>query len=361
MSFALYLHIPFCSYKCPYCDFNTYALKQVPEGEYVNALLKELKYYLQQGDFYNQKVSSIYFGGGTPSLICPENIAKILNTLSFTNIEITLEANPGEIDFEQLQAFHQAGINRISLGAQSLNNKTLASLGRRHFREDILKSIQAAKKVGIENINIDLIFAAPEQRLDELELDLKDYLACEVSHISCYELTIEKGTPFYQSYQAGILKPASEDLKLSMYRLIRSTLKQEGYQHYEISNFALPGFESRHNQAYWQRKTYLGIGAGAHSFLTTKNKRWSNFAHYNQYIEKSPKVISWQESLSEAEAKAERTMLSLRTSAGITLDSVSDQIRELEKEGLLEIKNNVAFLSEYGQEVADSVFELLCT
>ncbi|MEX0596466.1 MAG: radical SAM family heme chaperone HemW [Candidatus Paceibacterota bacterium] len=246
--FSIYIHIPFCSYKCPYCDFNTYALTRIPEAQYLKALLREIELGLSSERVKNQKLTSIYFGGGTPGIFSGKAIRAVLDLIrkytSFnSDLEVTIEANPKEIEVVQLQDYFQAGVNRLSLGAQSLNNQTLLALGRKHQSSDVYHAVQTAQQVGFKNISLDLMFAAPNQSLLELEQDVSDYLAIGVPHISCYELTIEKGTPFYTAQERGNLKIANEDQKLEMYQLIRVRLKEAGYHHYEISNFGIAGRE----------------------------------------------------------------------------------------------------------------------
>ncbi len=377
--FSIYIHIPFCSYKCPYCDFNTYALSRVPEEAYLQALLKEIEAGLKSDRVKDQKLTSIYFGGGTPGIFSGQAIRSILdliktNCLIESNLEITIEANPKEIELDKLQNYFEAGVNRLSLGAQSLNNKTLLALGRKHQAADIYQAVSFAKDAGFQNISLDLMFAAPNQSFPDLEQDLNDYLALNLPHISCYELTIEKGTPFFTANERGNLKIVDEDQKLAMYQLIRERLKLAGYHHYEISNFGIPGSESRHNQNYWQNNSYLGFGAGAHGCWRSgeRSKRYSNLADYQSYIEaiiNSKPVVAWEEELSTAGVAFDYIMLGLRTSQGVefskleqlgmlsTEPNFKQHLQSLVSDDLLVMTTTGFALTMRGQEIADSVIE----
>lgn len=377
-SFSIYLHIPFCSYKCPYCDFNTYAVTKAPEEEYINSLLLELEESLSNKIWKDREVETIYWGGGTPSLLSANAISKVyekiksLNKLN-KNIEVTLEANPEEISLEKLVSYKQVGVNRISFGSQSLNNKVLKTLGRKHSKNDIINAVENSRNAGIENINLDLIFAVPNQTIEELENDLNEYLKIKPNHISTYELTIEKGTPFYSSYKKNILKPISEDKNIEMYKFIRNSLIENGYEHYELSNFSLKNYQSLHNSNYWKHKDYLGVGAGAHSFYknNTSGIRYVNYSlpkEYNKKIRQFKTAISTSEELSKSSYIFEKIMLGLRTSNGFCLDESKDLLtkekynkyhkifEDFKLKGLIK-EENCYCLTQKGQEIADSIFE----
>jgi oxygen-independent coproporphyrinogen-3 oxidase len=386
--FALYIHIPYCTHKCPYCDFNTYAVATIPEKEYVAALLSEIDYRSSSAAWFGRAVKSIYFGGGTPSLFKVDSIAKIISGVvgSFPvdeRIEISLEANPGALPAEDLKLFRDAGVNRLSLGSQSLNPKILKTLGRQHSPADIEAAVNNARGAGFTNINLDLIYGVPEQTLTELKQDLSAVVALSPQHISAYGLTIEKGTPFFNSYKKGILKPIDEDLALEFMQEIGGFLPLCGYKHYEISNFAIPGFEARHNLAYWNGDDYLGLGAGAHSYLSANNDpqiqyglRWSNYALPQQYISETIAkgyAQSWQDTLAIESAMFEYFFLGLRKRAGVTRagfmnkfkisveQAYGARIQILIEQGMLECDGDFIRLSDKGVYLADSVMEEFTT
>jgi oxygen-independent coproporphyrinogen-3 oxidase len=333
--FALYIHIPYCSKKCPYCDFNAYAVKNIPEEAYVAALIKEIGFYAKNAEWTGRKLRSIYFGGGTPSILKSTNICRILDAAknSFdleSNLEITLEANPGDLNYDALALIFGAGINRLSLGVQSLNAKHLKTIGRWHDPETAIEIVKSAQLVGFKNISLDLMFALPEQTLTELEQDLKLYLDLNPQHISAYELSIEKGTNFFQRYNK-IDFLHSEDDRYLAFDLIRQALRNAGFNWYEISNYSRPGFESKHNQSYWEGLDYLGIGAGAHSFYSIKTAvmnsdraglRFAKIAKPEEYLkmiaqEKMP--VAWEETLNAQQVLHEYIFSGLRTSKGLEL------------------------------------------
>ena len=374
-SFSLYVHIPFCSYKCPYCDFNTYALKKIPEKDYLKALLGELELSLSNSIWKNRIVETVYFGGGTPSIFSANSIEKILKKIPLKkNAEITLEANPKEISLSKLKKLRSIGVNRISLGSQSLNNKTLKSLGRKHTRKDTLQTLKNAKIAGFENINLDLIFAVPNQTFEELEMDLNEYSHLDIQHISTYELTIEKGTPFYLSYKNKLLKKPKETQTIKMYRYIRRFLGKKKFKQYEISNFAKNNFYSRHNSNYWNHTDYLGIGAGSSSFYMKDNGavRLKNLSLPNIYIKnllEKKLPLAWQEKLNKNDLIFEHIFLGLRKSKGFNYKKIEHLLNErdkakiniiiknLELENLLKKKDSYVALTPRGQELVDSITE----
>ncbi len=265
---SLYIHIPWCVRKCPYCDFNSHEARQnTPEDLYVDALLKDLNENLPS--IWGRRLVSIFFGGGTPSLFSPQSIEKILTGINNVmnigpDLEITLEANPGTVDESRFAGFRQAGVNRLSIGIQSLQDEKLLKLGRIHHREHALRAIDAAQKAGFENINLDLMHGLPGQSIDDAMQDLRDALAWKTPHLSWYQLTIEPNTFFH--YQPPTLPPDETlwDIQEQGKKLITSY----GLNQYEVSAYSLPGKECVHNLNYWEFGDYLGIGAGAHSKIT---------------------------------------------------------------------------------------------
>jgi oxygen-independent coproporphyrinogen-3 oxidase len=322
MDLGIYIHIPFCLHKCPYCDFNSITVKPLPEEKYVKALVDEIRDRAE--GFKRHTVETIYLGGGTPSLFSPQSIGVILDEIAknFTldaPLEITIEANPNSLTQEKLSIFHALGINRLSLGVQSFKDDCLKTLGRIHTSQDAILAFDAARKGGFENIGIDLIFSIPSQTTRDWEEDLDKVIDFHPEHISTYQLHIEEGTPFYQWVAKEELSLPSEKLQTEMFETTWAKLKQAGYEHYEISNFALPGFRSRHNQRYWEGKEYLGIGAGAHSFL---QKGWgmrrANITNPLLYMDSAERT-EYEEHLKKEEAIEEAIFLGLRQREGIDL------------------------------------------
>ena len=382
--FSIYLHIPYCLHKCPYCDFNTYAVSSIPEREYVAALLAELDYRVAQAAWRGRTVRSIYFGGGTPSLFSAHSIARIVSQICRLlpvddRIEISIEANPGTVEAEELHALRCGGINRLSLGAQSFNRDILKTLGRMHSPEQVEGAISAARAAGIDNVSLDLIFAAPKQELALWLADLSQAIALKPQHISIYGLTIEKGTPFYQSFKRGLLRLPDEEVVAQMMERAMELLTARGFKHYEISNFALPGFEARHNLAYWEGQDYLGLGAGAHSYLECApplgdvyGMRWSNYALPEKYMKESAangQAEAWRDSLNQSGAMFEYFFLGLRKLEGVslkeferrfglTVDQVYGPVAGMLKEqGLLDVVEDRLALTQQGVMLCDNVVE----
>jgi len=373
---ALYIHVPYCRRKCPYCDFNSYAVEAVPEEEYASALLSELDAYRQMERWGRQVVSSIYFGGGTPSLLKPATLADLLMQVkeSFetsSDLEVTLEANPaagGDIDYAALA---RAGINRLSLGVQSFDDKVLKTLGRLHGAAQSRACVRAARQAGFTNIALDLIFGVPGASLKQWRSDLDQCLELAPSHISTYELTIEPGTQFYRLNESGLLPARREEDLTDMYTMAREVLETHGYRHYEISNFARPGKEARHNRAYWCRVPYLGLGAGAHSFDPECGwgARWSNLEDPDAYMATARKhgtACASREELSKAQAMDEFLLLGLRQLEGVSLAEFEEIFAEplwarfphaetLLADGLIVARDQRIALSERGLLLADAV------
>jgi len=377
MSFSLYVHIPYCLVKCPYCDFNAYGARTWPEDRYVDALCAELRHYLSQAPWQEQRVETIYFGGGTPSLFAPAAIARLLQLLATLcdlapDLEITLEADPASVTQDKLAAFHAVGINRLSFGIQSFQPALLKTLGRLHSAEDALRTLAWAREGGFTNLSLDLIFAVPGQTLPMLEDDLSRSLSYLPEHISLYNLTYEENTPFFTMKRKGQLLPVDEDDEVAMYGLIRERCTAKGYQHYEISNFARPGFSSRHNAKYWQGEDYLGLGAGAHSFSREPawGRRWSNEKNPKTYMNKAlagGDACSFTETLTRAQACGEFLFLRLRQLEGFSLalfaerfgQSLTDafpHVVDLCAERLLREESGKIKLTPQGLLVADTVF-----
>jgi oxygen-independent coproporphyrinogen III oxidase len=383
-SFSIYFHIPFCLRRCPYCDFNSYALTSIPEREYVSALLSELDLRAAQDYWKGRRVQSIYFGGGTPSLLSPLSIRRMLNGVAerfpiISDPEITLEANPGTVSADSLEGFRLAGVNRLSLGAQSFQPELLSKLGRIHSVEQTEAAIAAAKSVGFTNFGLDIMYSIPGETLDQLRFDLREAVRAAPTHISAYGLTIEKGTPFYLDYKRGKLDLPDEDSIVGMMDEVCRVLALAGYERYEISNFAQTGMEARHNQVYWNGGDYLGLGAGAHSFLASfegqfkkGGLRWSNYVLPNKYISQAVAHGSaecWRETLGVQELMFEFFFLGLRKIAGVSCSefercfgsgveqAYSATLEVLYDQGLLKRDGDFIALTKKGLLVADSVIE----
>lgn len=377
MRTALYIHFPFCIRKCLYCDFNSLAGSSISPAKYVASLLKEMEHQKKRlsGPF---SAKTLYFGGGTPSLLDPRLVARIIEAAARLfcledDAEITIEANPGAVTREKLAAYRLAGVNRLSIGMQSFSGRLLSRLGRAHTAPEGLDAFARARDAGFANIGIDLIHSLPGEDLDIWQADLDQAVLLKPEHISAYGLSIEAGTPFHAMDQRGELALPCEEMAAGMFEMTPDLLRQAGYEHYEISNFALPGFRSRHNQVYWQRGSYLGFGAGAHSFLASPpaGLRWKNPDSPEIYMQALADGILPGEELSavtEREAMAETLFLGLRMLEGVdpgkfrkefsvTLqDAYTSEIKGLLANGLLELQMGRLRLSRRGLIMANQVF-----
>jgi len=284
---SLYFHIPFCLSKCYYCDFNSYTRLSWLIPQYIDALKKEMQLYAK--DAWEFEVKTIYFGGGTPSLLPAKSIAYMLESCSKlfnmpSNLEVTLEANPGTIDQSFLTQLRQSGVNRLSLGVQSFSDSELKLLGRIHSAVEARKAYLTARETGFENINTDLLYALPWQTINDWQNNLVEVTKLNPEHLSLYPLTLEPGTPLANAVASGSLPKPNADLAADMYLLASDKLAKEGYNHYEISNWALPEKECQHNLTYWKNEPYLGFGAGAHSYLG--GYRWANVLAPIEYVKR---------------------------------------------------------------------------
>ncbi len=379
MSFSLYVHIPYCQAKCPYCDFNSYAASTWPEDDYTRALIREIERRSAEAPFSGQRLRTVFFGGGTPSLFAPDSIGKILDAADRrfgieSGAEITLEANPGTVGPAKLAGFRATGINRISFGAQSFNAATLRFLGRIHSAEETRAAARMAHRAGFERINLDLIFAVPGQTLAAVRNDIAEAAALEPDHLSAYNLTFEEGTAFFAEMKRGRITPAGSDEQAAMYSFVREEIPRRGYKMYEISNYARPGCEARHNLTYWRAQSYVGVGAGAHSFALGHEgygRRWWNHRAPGVYIKAALGegiAEAGAEEIDAATGASEFIFLNLRLRDGFaTADfharfGVEFDTRfgataaRLFEGGLLERSAEKVRLTERGLELADSVF-----
>ncbi len=377
MGFSLYVHIPYCESKCPYCDFNSYVVPSVPEADYTRALESELAFRAQQLPWAGNRIETIFFGGGTPSLFAPGSIRRVIETAAKLfglqqNAEITIEANPGTVDKRKLLGYLEAGVNRISFGAQSFSPRLLKFLGRIHGPDQTCQAVAIAFDVGFERVNLDLIFAIPGQTVDELRRDLEQAIALKPDHISCYNLTFEPGTAFYTLLKRGRIKALPEDRQARMYEIVRTFLREHGYPMYELSNYAAAGHECRHNLTYWRRRPFLGIGAGAHSFADDERggRRWWNERSPSVYIERvrtSGVGESGSEEIDIRTAQREFVFLNLRLREGFALadfrarfgqdfyDVFGSSVKHMFDGGLLVEQEGRVRLSEDAVALADAV------
>ena len=345
---SLYFHIPFCEHKCIYCDFYSIAPRETEENyenlvqRFLTALDREISLRGQDATFQST-YETIFFGGGTPSLLSPAAIASILNQLSRSfsirdNAEVTLETNPGTVDLKKLRDFKSAGINRISFGIQSFHEKDLKFLTRIHDADQARENVRNAFKAGFDNVSFDLIFALPGQTPELWNSNLQQALELDPTHISCYSLIVEPNTPLYRMVEAKQVTPLAVDEDAEMYEKTMTVLSDAGFGQYEISNFAKPGFKCRHNITYWNHSNYLSFGPSAHSFWN--GKRWwnlSNVVGYSESLTKDMIPVAGEETLSSQQWLDETIYLGLR-SEGIDLRSFE---RRFHKDLLKEFKTNV--------------------
>lgn len=363
---ALYIHIPFCRSKCIYCDFASWAGKESRIEAYLGALRQEL--FSWKDALQDYEVRTLFFGGGTPSILTGEQIQSILedvqNVLPIrADAEITMEANPGAVSLDQLRICRQAGVNRISFGAQSMNDGLLKRLGRIHTAREIEEAVTTARAAGMENVSLDLMYALPGQTLS-LWLDtLSQAVALEPDHISAYSLIVEEGTELCNRLQRGEINVPDDDAAIEMQRAATDLLARAGYHRYEISNYARPGRECRHNIVYWQRGEYLGLGCAAHSFFG--GERFENPRSLDRYLSGIRREQRVQ--LSREDAMEEALMLSTRMIRGLDLNEYRNAfcvdferahakaIAALSRHGLIEIKNGFLRLTNSGLEVQNAV------
>lgn len=365
---SLYIHIPFCSHICAYCDFHKELAKDSKKNSYVQALNKEIEHYK---DKY-QNLKTVYIGGGTPSSLDLELLEELFKTIGqYVNldkiIEYTIELNPDDVTDELIKLLKKHKINRISLGVQSFQEKHLEFIGRTHRKPDIIRAIDTIKKNDFKNISIDLIFSLPEQTLDELKLDIEQALKLDVPHISYYSLILEEKSVLYHLIEKNKITINEEDLEGLMYNEVMDSLVDSGYDHYEISNFSKPGFQSLHNKAYWKLEEYLGLGSGSHSQFD--EKRWYHETNVQKYIRRIHEgyfdnMISYQ-----FDQIGESLMLGLRLHEGVNIEKVNEEFScdifeeypELDAfidQEMLEIVNGNLRFTKKGLLVGNIVFQI---
>ncbi|MBI3575463.1 MAG: oxygen-independent coproporphyrinogen III oxidase-like protein [Gammaproteobacteria bacterium] len=370
---SLYVHLPWCVRKCPYCDFNSHAVRDgIPERAYADALLRDLDAELPQ--VTGRRIETVFFGGGTPSLFSPQAIAGLLEGVRARveiapDAEITLEANPGTVDVERFKGFRNAGVNRLSIGIQSFDDDKLKVLGRIHGRAEALRAAQAARAAGFENFNLDLMFGLPGQTFEQAFADVRIAIEQQPTHLSVYQLTIEPNTLFHA--QPPVLP--DDDATWEMQQALQALLATNGYRQYEVSAYAQLGRECRHNLNYWQFGDYLGIGAGAHGKITAGNnitRHWK-LKHPEDYMSKAgiPAVIGGEQRLTHTDAIAEFMLNALRLTegfpaalfterTGLASDAVEASLRHAEQRDF--IARNAAAIrpTEQGRRFLNNLIEL---
>lgn len=370
--FGIYIHIPFCVKKCKYCDFNSFKMNLCDKKRYLEDLKKEIKIYSKE--FSTKQIDTIFFGGGTPSILNCEEIKDLMDCIknSFNisdNAEITMECNPGTIDRKKLEVMKNSGINRLSIGLQAVQNKHLSYIGRIHTYEEFEQNFREARDVGFDNINIDLMFALPNQTKEEWKESLEKVVKLNPEHISAYSLILEEGTELFDMYEKKEFKLMDEDSDIEMYEYTIKYLKENGYNQYEISNYAKESRECKHNIIYWKCENYIGLGAGAAGYLGKKRySNKSNLLDYHKMIKDERKPIINIENLSDEEMMEEMVFMGLRMNEGIDRNDFKerfgidfcekyfDKLKKLEERGLLDIDEHFIKLTQKGREISNSVF-----
>ena len=368
MNKGLYIHIPFCRKKCLYCDFYSAQYSELLADSYISVILKQL-----QG--LSQDFSSIYIGGGTPSILSLDLLDKLLSGLKKIikpGMEFTIEVNPESIDSEKLKLFLDKGMNRISIGVQSFDDKKLKSLGRIHNVKQAIEAIELSKKAGFKNISIDIMFGASGGNLKSWQDELGKAAGFDIQHISCYSLSYEKDTPLFRMKEKKEIAPIDDGVMAEMYRYTISYLPGRGFSHYEVSNFNKPGFECGHNLNYWNNNSYIGLGPSAVSYIN--DVRSENVRGVEEYIDRYKKgtsIITYNESLSGVRMAKETAAVKIRTKEGINYDWFKDKtgfcflelgkdaLEELVEQGLVEYNEKSVRLTDKGFLFADTVSSTL--
>lgn len=361
---AAYIHIPFCSHICYYCDFAKVFLEGQPVDDYLDALIEEFRSY------HITSLKTLYIGGGTPSVLEPEQMKKLLSALT-ENLdlsvlsEFTVEANPGDLSEEMVEVLANSPVNRVSLGVQTFNNKLLKKIGRVHTEDQVYESIEKLRANGFDNITIDLIYALPGQTMGMVIEDLDKLLALNLPHVALYSLILEDHTIFMNRQRRGILRLPNEDKNADMYEYIIKRLTENGYEHYEVSNFGKPGYESQHNLTYWDNAEYYGVGAGASGYLD--GVRYKNHGPVHHYIEEKNKRVH-EEFLTSKEQIEEEMFLGLRKKSGVSVAEFEQRfgidfdklygkvVEEYISRGLLKENREIIQLTDKGFELGNEVF-----
>ena len=365
---SAYVHIPFCTQICYYCDFSKVFIKNQPVDSYLEHLIEEY-------DSYDiQKLRTLYIGGGTPTALSAPQLAflleKLTDKLDLSYLEeLTIEANPGDLDQEKIAVLKESPVNRVSLGVQTFNDRMLKQIGRSHSEKDIYENIANLKKAGFDNISIDLIYALPKQTMEDVKINVAKAIALDIPHMSLYSLILENHTVFMNRMRRGKLPLPKEDLEAEMFDYIISELEKAGFEHYEISNFSKPGFESRHNLMYWDNAEYYGIGAGASGYVDgVRYKNHGPIRHYLQAVEAGNARVQ-EEVLTLKEKMEEEMFLGLRKKSGVSKklfeekfglsfeDQYGDVVSELTEQGLLVPDRDIVRMTKQGLFLGDTVAE----
>lgn len=371
---SAYLHIPFCEHICHYCDFNKVFLQGQPVDEYLRMMKREME--MQLAKYPTTELDTVFVGGGTPTSLDEEQLSFLCEAINETlpfdakQAEYTFEANPGDLSREKLEILFQAGVNRLSFGVQSFNDELLKRIGRTHRASEVYETIQLAQDVGFTNITIDLIYGLPGQTMEDFEDTLAKALALQLPHYSSYSLIVEPKTVFYNQMRKGTLNLPPQELEASMYERLMEEMERHGMHQYEISNFARPGFESKHNLTYWDNKEYYGIGAGAHGY--TGGKRVANHGPVKKYITpllKGELPVLDEHPVPLYEKMEEEMFLGLRKTKGVSLETFKskfsvemkeifgESLEEQMKKGLLTIEDGFVSLTERGKLLGNEVFQ----
>ena len=365
---SAYVHIPFCTQICYYCDFSKVFIKNQPVDSYLEHLIEEY-------DSYDiKKLRTLYIGGGTPTALSAPQLAflleKLTDKLDLSYLEeLTIEANPGDLDQEKIAVLKDSPVNRVSLGVQTFNDRMLKQIGRSHLEKDIYENIANLKKAGFDNISIDLIYALPKQTMEDVKINVAKAIALDIPHMSLYSLILENHTVFMNRMRRGKLPLPKEDLEAEMFEYIIAELEKAGFEHYEISNFSKPGFESRHNLMYWDNAEYYGIGAGASGYVNgVRYKNHGPIRHYLQAVEAGNARVQ-EEVLTLHEKMEEEMFLGLRKKSGVSKKrfeekfglSFEDQygavVTELTEQGLLVPDRDIVRMTKQGLFLGDTVAE----
>ena len=363
---SIYIHVPFCASKCAYCDFASYPGRNADWKAYFDALIAEINSWREELE--RCEIQTVFFGGGTPTLVNAEYILRSLDALRrcarfAENVEITLEGNPGTLDREKLRQYRSAGVNRLSLGAQALDDRLLKSIGRIHTAADVASAVQMAQDSGFDNLNLDLIYALPGHTIDDWRRTLEAAIALQPAHLSAYSLIVEPETPMFDRVARGECAVPDEDTCINMQRATNQILAANGYARYEISNYARPNAECRHNLAYWRRQEYLGFGCAAHSMFG--GCRFENPRVLDAYL--SGKRCLNEERLTREDEIEETLMLGTRLCEGVDLEKWAQTfgfrleerylqtLGRFERAGLARIANGRLQLTERGMEVQDAI------
>ena len=370
-SLGLYLHIPYCLHKCGYCDFNSHPENQAEAEVYISALLAEIDHYAVK--LKEKKVPTVFFGGGRPTILPPDHLDKILgrvkNRFDLTqNCEISIEANPATVECETLEQIRLSGFNRISIGVQSFDAEELKLLERVHNQEEIHTTVDRARQAGFNNLSLDLMFSLPGQSPEKWKSHLQQAVNKKPDHLSAYGLTIEPATSFFKLQERGLLQLPHEDIQLEMLETTIGFLQSAGYEHYEISNYAKPGYECQHNLNYWNNGEYLGLGAGASSYLNGERFKNINLpSRYIREVQVGGTAVESTERLEPLHAMGETIMLGLRQLKGISIENFENRFQvsfntvygkvlaPLLEERLITLNQNRMALSRKGLFIADSV------